>query len=327
MLKTFFNQTVLPRSIQADLEAVNELIQKELTSKASLTTEVAHHIIHAGGKRVRPLLVLLTARAFGYQGEHHQLLATMIEFIHTASLLHDDVVDEATLRRGVISANRVFGNAASVLVGDFLHTRAFELMLAVNHIDVMHVVAKTTNEIAEGEVLQLMHRHEITLTEEVYMTIIRAKTAKLFEAAAHIGAILGTNDPKALEASKIFGDALGCAFQLIDDYLDYAARDKAWGKTIGQDLKESKMTLPLIAFMKEASTLDKECIIDYICNGKNVHFDAIFKAVCDSSALTRVAEQAAFFAQKAVAALEKFPQNEYTMYLKTVCQFVVNRQF
>lgn len=329
MLKNLFNNSkaLLPASIGEDLAAIDERIHQELASKAPLTTEVANYIINAGGKRLRPLLVLLVARALGYAGENHRLLATMIEFIHTASLLHDDVVDEASLRRGKPSANRAFGNAASVLVGDFLHTRAFQLMLSVNNLDVMKVVAKATNQIAEGEVLQLMKQHEIAVTEEEYMAIISAKTARLFEAASQIGAIISTDSENLRQAAKSFGYDVGCAFQMIDDCLDYGADASSLGKVVGQDLKEGKMTLPLIFVMKNGTSTQKEMIKQYIQNEKKEYFQAIFDAVKSSEALAYGSKKAADFAQKAIQTLESFPQNEYKACLLQLCEFIVARKF
>ena len=231
--------------VAADMQAVNELIQERLRSDVLLINQLSLYIINSGGKRLRPLLVLLAAHAGGYGGRHHHELAAIVEFIHTATLLHDDVVDASDLRRGRETANAIWGNEASVLVGDFLYSRAFEMMVEVGSMRIMEIMAQTTNTIAEGEVMQLLNCHDPDTTEAHYLEVIRCKTAKLFEAAARIGAVLGEQPPAIEEAMAAYGMHLGTAFQLIDDVLDYSADAAETGKNIGDDLAEGKPTLPL----------------------------------------------------------------------------------
>ena len=235
---------------QDDMTAVNQHIFSQLSSDVALINQLGIYIVNSGGKRLRPLLAVLAARALGYQGQQHITLATIIEFIHTATLLHDDVVDESMLRRGKETANAVFGNQASVLVGDFLYTRSFQLMVSLGQMRVMQILADATNIIAEGEVLQLMNVNDPDTTEESYMQVIYCKTAKLFEAATQLAAVLSGKDEAIVEAMKAYGMHLGTAFQLIDDVLDYQANVDELGKNIGDDLAEGKPTLPLIHALK-----------------------------------------------------------------------------
>jgi len=245
--------------IQDDIQAVDQLILERLASDVVLINQIGHYIINSGGKRLRPLLVLLSARACGYQGTDHRLMAAVIEFIHTSTLLHDDVVDESDTRRGNKTANEVWGNAASVLVGDFLYSRSFEMMVEPQNIRIMQVMSEATNVIAEGEVLQLLNCHDADTTEERYMEVIHRKTAKLFEAATVMGPILA-NKPELEEALIAYGCHLGAAFQLIDDVLDYTADESELGKNIGDDLAEGKPTLPLIFSLKNGTDEDKSTI-------------------------------------------------------------------
>lgn len=245
--------------IQDDINAVDQLILDRLSSDVVLINQIGHYIINSGGKRLRPLLVLLSARACGYQGSDHQLMAAVIEFIHTSTLLHDDVVDESDTRRGNKTANEVWGNSASVLVGDFLYSRSFEMMVEPGQIKIMQVMSEATNIIAEGEVLQLLNCHDADTTEARYMEVIHRKTAKLFEAATQMGPILA-NKPELEEAFIAYGRHLGAAFQLIDDALDYTANEDELGKNIGDDLAEGKPTLPLIYVLQNGTEDEKDIV-------------------------------------------------------------------
>ncbi|MDL2284050.1 polyprenyl synthetase family protein [Oxalobacter sp. OttesenSCG-928-P03] len=317
----------LPDPLPADMDALDCLIHEQLRSDAGLITQVGEHIINAGGKRIRPLLVLLMARMMGYRGTDHHILAAIIEFIHTASLLHDDVVDESMLRRGVESANARFGNAASVLVGDFMHTRAFQMMLSVNDRRVMEILAQATNTIAEGEVMQLMSIRQADMDEAAYCRIIYAKTAKLFEAASVLGAVITSPSERYLAAATAYGRSLGMAFQLIDDCLDYAGDASTLGKNTGNDLREGKMTLPLIRLMQRGTDRDRERVRDYIINDAAIYFDDIINAVRQSDALEYTAQKAADTAREALAALEIFPDNEYRTRLMQLCRFAIKRTY
>ena len=316
----------LPDPLDQDMSALDLLVYAQLRSEVSLVTEVAGHIINAGGKRIRPLLVLLTARAFGYEGDRHLTLAAIIEFIHTASLLHDDVVDEALLRRGVESANARFGNAASVLVGDFLHTRAFQLMLDVNNVEIMHVLAQTTNAIAEGEIMQLTKRRNTDITEEEYFRIIEAKTARLFSAACELGALIASASSVNRKTAAKFGKSLGMAFQLIDDYLDYAGETDVLGKNTGNDLREGKMTLPLIFLMQNGTEAEKNIIKKHIENGEEGHTQAIIEAVKNSQALEYTYQIALNHASQASSAMAHFKNSTYQSALTGLCHLLVKRK-
>ncbi len=317
----------LPDLIDTDLKALDHLIHTRLHSDAVLAREVSEHIINAGGKRIRPLLVMLVARALDYAGYDHHTLAAIIEFIHTASLLHDDVVDESDFRRGIESANARFGNAASVLVGDFMHTRAFQMMLSLKNMQVMEILAETTNTIAEGEIFQLMKKARTDINEADYFRIIHAKTAKLFEAAANLGALVATGDVTLNESAAVYGRCLGLSFQLIDDYLDYAGEKALLGKRTGNDLREGKMTLPLIFLMEKGTHQEKEMIRQYIEDGQKNHFEKIIDAVRKSEALPYVLEKAQELAKEALDALAVFPDTKYRHYLKQLCHFAVSRKY
>src|SRR5436190_358336 len=244
----------------ADMKEVDAVIQRRLASDVALINQIAHYIISAGGKRIRPMLVLLFSRALGFEGPERFELAATVEFIHTATLLHDDVVDESALRRGRATANALFGNAASVLVGDFLYSRAFQMMVSINRMRVLQVLADATNVIAEGEVLQLMNMHDADLGVEDYLRVIRFKTAKLFEASARLGAVLAQAGTPVEEACADYGRSLGTAFQLVDDLLDYEGDSGQLGKNIGDDLREGKPTLPLLVAMQRSAPADRELI-------------------------------------------------------------------
>lgn len=311
--------------IAMDMTAVNQVIREQLHSDVPLVNQIAEYIISAGGKRIRPVLVLLVANAYGYQGRHHHELAAIVEFIHTATLLHDDVVDESSLRRGRQTANALFGNAASVLVGDFLYSRAFQMMVSINSMRIMQILADATNVIAEGEVLQLLNMHDPDVTEERYLQVIRSKTAKLFEAAAEIGALIaGANDDQITAAGE-YGRCIGTAFQLIDDVLDYSGNAEDIGKNVGDDLREGKPTLPLIYLMKNGSDAEKELIRTSIEQGDESKFNDILQAITNSGALEYTRNQAILASEKAAAAVSDLPESSYKSALLSLSHFAVNR--
>ena len=293
--------------IGQDMKQVDAVIRDRLYSDVVLVRQVAEYIINSGGKRMRPALVLLSAGALRYQGAHHHELAAVIEFIHTATLLHDDVVDESAMRRGRDTANAMFGNAASVLVGDFLYSRAFQMMVNVKNMRVMEILAGATNIIAEGEVLQLMNCHDADVDETRYMQVIHYKTAKLFEAAAQLGAVVAHAAPELEEALRAYGMHLGTAFQLVDDVLDYSGAEVETGKHLGDDLAEGKPTLPLIYAMQHGSVEDAACVRHAIEHGGRDDFMKVLAAIRDSGALEHTkarAEREAALAREAISVLE-----------------------
>jgi octaprenyl-diphosphate synthase len=294
-----------------DLAEVDRVIRARLASEVALINTVSEYIIAAGGKRMRPVLLLLTARALNYTGRHHHLLAAVIEFIHTATLLHDDVVDESALRRGRQTANAAFGNAASVLVGDFLYSRAFQMMVEADDMRVMRVLSDATNVIAEGEVLQLINCNDPDVDEARYLQVIRYKTARLFEAAAQLGAILAGADP-ALEAGAAeYGRRLGTAFQLIDDVLDYSGVTADIGKNVGDDLREGKPTLPLIHVLANGNADECALVREAIVNGHTDQFGPIMAAIDRTGALTYTRERARLEAQAAADAIAPLPASPF----------------
>ncbi len=307
------------------MRAVDAVIRRRLASDVVLIRQVAEYIISGGGKRLRPAMLLLAAGATGYTGRHHHELAAVIEFIHTATLLHDDVVDESALRRGRKTANAAFGNAASVLVGDFLYSRAFQMMLAVDDMHVMAVLADATNTIAEGEVLQLLNVHNADTDETHYLEVVRRKTAKLFEAAARLGAILGRAAAVFEEGLAQYGAHVGTAFQLIDDVLDYSGDLNETGKNLGDDLNEGKPTLPLIYAMRKGSTAQTQTVRHAIERGGREDFAAVLKAITDTGALEYAREQARREAAAACAAIKQLPNSKYRDSLLQLADFAVNR--
>ncbi|SFA92977.1 octaprenyl-diphosphate synthase [Collimonas sp. OK607] len=311
--------------IAADMEAVNAVIRRQLHSEVPLVNQIAEYIISAGGKRLRPVLVLLMAQAYGYGGDKHHELAAVIEFIHTATLLHDDVVDESSLRRGRQTANALFGNAASVLVGDFLYSRAFQMMVAVDNARVMQIVADATNVIAEGEVLQLLNMHNPDVSEENYLQVIRSKTAKLFEAAAQLGVLIAGAGDDVIEAAGEYGRSLGTAFQLIDDVLDYSGNASDIGKNVGDDLREGKPTLPLIYLMENGTPEQRALVRSCIENGDEQHFDEILAAITSSGALDYTRHEAEKAAQRAAAAISGLPNSQFKDSLLQLSAFAVDR--
>ena len=309
-----------------DMMAVNELIQQQVDSEVSLINQLGFYIVNSGGKRLRPLLTVLAARALNIQTEQHYTLATIIEFIHTATLLHDDVVDESTMRRGKETANAVFGNQASVLVGDFLYTRSFQMMVSLKRMRVMEILSDATNVIAEGEVLQLMNCNDPETSEESYMQVIYSKTARLFEAATLLSAILTDQDKKIEFAMQEYGKYLGTAFQLVDDILDYAADPEEMGKNVGDDLAEGKPTLPLLYAMWHGNETQSQRIKDAIENGNGMqHFDEIMKAMEQTGALNYTKKQALDASEKAINALRPIPDSEYKNALIALANIAVER--
>ncbi len=294
-----------------DMAGVDRVIAERLDTGVPLVAEVCRYIISAGGKRLRPALLLLTCGALGYTGAQRHNLAAVVEFIHTATLLHDDVVDDSTLRRGRSTANHAFGNPASVLVGDFLYSRAFQMMLDANDLRVMEILADATNVIAEGEVLQLMNMHDASLDEAGYLRVIRSKTAKLFEASARLGAVLAKASPEIEQGCAEYGQALGTSFQIVDDILDYDGNTLEMGKNLGDDLREGKVTLPLIAAMQRGSAAECTLIRSAIESGSTAALADILSIVQHTQALDVARQAAQAEVDRAKAALQGFPASPY----------------
>lgn len=312
--------------ISGDMREVDAVISRRLDSGVPLVGEVSRYIISSGGKRLRPALLLLVCRALGYAGEQRFNLAAVVEFIHTATLLHDDVVDDSTLRRGRATANEHFGNPASVLVGDFLYSRAFQMMLDAHDVRVMEILADATNVIAEGEVMQLMNMHDPGLDEAAYLQVIRSKTAKLFEASARLGAVLAKAPPAVEQACADYGQALGTAFQVIDDVLDYAGDAQELGKNIGDDLREGKVTLPLIVAMRRGSSEQRALVRRAIETGALEELDHVVAIVRDTGALDVAHEAAAAEARRAMSAAERLPPNEHAQALVQLAASLLQRR-
>lgn len=310
----------------ADMTAVNELIYNQLHSDVALINQLGIYIVNAGGKRMRPMLSVLAARAIGYEGKDHISIAAIVEFIHTSTLLHDDVVDESDMRRGRETANALFGNSASVLVGDFLYSRSFQMMTSIKDLRVMEVLADTTNVVAEGEVLQLMNCNDPDTTEESYMQVIYCKTARLFEAATQLAAVIAKKDPKIEQALADYGKHLGTAFQLVDDIMDYTADAQEMGKNVGDDLAEGKPTLPLLYAMQHGNEKQTQLIRDAIehCNGME-HLDSILAAMKETGALVYTQRKAEQEADKAINALHIIPESEYKTALIALAHIAANR--
>jgi octaprenyl-diphosphate synthase len=320
-------QNNIAQPIAADMDAVNAVIRRQLDSSVPLVNQIAEYIISAGGKRIRPLLVLLVANAYGYRGTHHHELAAVVEFIHTATLLHDDVVDESALRRGRQTANALFGNAASVLVGDFVYSRAFQMMVSINDMRVMQILADATNVIAEGEVLQLLNMHDPDVSEERYLQVIRSKTAKLFEAAAQLGAVIARASEAEVGAAAEYGRSLGTAFQLVDDVLDYSGNAADIGKNVGDDLREGKPTLPLIYLMQNGTSGQRALVRACIENGDEQHFDEILAAITTSGALDYTRRQAEQAAHRATASIATLSDSQFKDSLLQLSAFAVDRNY
>jgi octaprenyl-diphosphate synthase len=309
----------------ADMKEVDAVIQRRLSSEVALIDQIAHYIISAGGKRIRPMLVLLFSRALGFAGPERFELAATVEFIHTATLLHDDVVDESALRRGRQTANALFGNAASVLVGDFVYSRAFQMMVSVNRMRVLEVLADATNVIAEGEVLQLMNMHDPDIAVEDYLRVIRFKTAKLFEASARLGAVLAQAPHEVEECCADYGRSLGTAFQLVDDLLDYEGSTSELGKNVGDDLREGKPTLPLLVAMSRGSSAERELIRHAIEHGEVARLAEIAEIVRHTGAVAATRDAARAEAVKARDALRVIPASPSREALLEFCVRSVDR--
>lgn len=310
-----------------DMKAVNDFILSQLRSDVVLINQIGAHIIHSGGKRLRPLLVILAARALGYQGQDHIALAAIIEFIHTATLLHDDVVDASDKRRNQDTANALWGNAASVLTGDFLYSRSFEMMVALNTMEVMRVLSRATNRIAEGEVLQLLNCNNPDTSEKEYLEVIVRKTAVLFEAGCRLGAIIAQAAPAIEQALSDYGLHLGTAFQLVDDALDYSAKAEELGKNLGDDLAEGKPTLPLIHAMARGTPEQSQLIRDAITNGGREQIDRILGIIASTGAIEYTARLAQQEAELAKNALTSLPVSEYRDALAFLADYAVSRTF
>ncbi len=310
-----------------DMQAVDRIINRSLTSEIDLINTVASYIVHSGGKRLRPLILLLCANAHGYRGNHHILLAAAIEFIHTATLLHDDVVDASATRRGQPTANEVWGNEASVLVGDFLYSRSFELIVEIGDRDVMQVLARTTNAIAEGEMLQLMYAHSPQTTEQQYMDTIQRKTAKLIESAARLGGMIAGQDEPINTALASYGMHLGTAFQLVDDVLDYDASSHDIGKDIGDDLAEGTPTLPLIHVLDNGNPSEKCAVSQVIETGDRNRISEILRIVRGTGALDYTMQKAHGQAELAIRSLAPLPHTPYRRALEDLARFSVLRDY
>ena len=308
-----------------EMRRVDGVIQLRLASDVAMINQIAQYIISAGGKRIRPMLVLLFSRALGFDGPERFELAATVEFIHTATLLHDDVVDESALRRGRQTANALFGNAASVLVGDFVYSRAFQMMVSVNRMRVLEVLAEATNVIAEGEVLQLMNMHDPDLAVADYLRVIRFKTAKLFEASARLGAVLAETSSEVEESCAEFGRALGTAFQLVDDLLDYEGATEQLGKNVGDDLREGKPTLPLLIAMERGSASERALIRHAIEHGEIARLSEIVEIVRHTGAIAATRDAARVEADKAMRCLELLEPSEHRQALVDLCVRSVER--
>jgi octaprenyl-diphosphate synthase len=313
--------------IDDDMVRVNECIKDKLRSDVVLINQVGQYIVHSGGKRLRPVLHLLTANAFQYKGDQHIECATLIEFIHTATLLHDDVVDASELRRGQETANALFGNEASVLVGDFLYSRAFQMMVHIDKMQVMDILANATNTIAEGEVQQLLNVHDPDTTEARYLQVIHDKTAKLFESATQLAAVLSEQNPEVEDSIARYGMHLGTAFQLVDDILDYGESSGEIGKNVGDDLAEGKPTLPLIYAMRNGNDAQRSLMRDVIEQGGRDKFPEVKTALIETGAIDYTEQTARSEADKAIECLRVLPDTIYKGALHALAEFSVNRTY
>ncbi len=311
--------------VAEDMRAVDRLVEHKLSSDVVLINQLGSYIISSGGKRLRPLMVLLSARAAGYAGDQHIEVATIIEFIHTATLLHDDVVDDSDMRRGRETANNLWGNAASVLVGDFLYSRSFQMMVGLDRMTVMQILADTTNAIAEGEVMQLLNIHDPDTTEARYFEVIRSKTARLFEAAARLGAVLADRPASEERALAEYGLHLGLAFQLIDDLLDYSGAGEDIGKNIGDDLAEGKPTLPLIYTIEHGTSHQQALIRSAIEEGGRAKIGEVIKAIESTGAINYTARLVRQQTDRAITALANVPASVYKEAMISLAEFSANR--
>jgi octaprenyl-diphosphate synthase len=330
MAATILTTAITPTNplslIANDMREVDSVIADRLHTSVPLISQISQYIIAAGGKRLRPALLLMICKALGYEESQRFNLAAVVELIHTATLLHDDVVDESTMRRGRATANEAFGNPASVLVGDFLHTRSFQMMVAAGSTRVLQILSDATNIIAEGEVQQLMNMHDASLDEEGYLQVIRSKTAKLFEASAQLGAVLAGSSPAVEDACATYGQALGTAFQIIDDVLDYTGDTAEMGKNLGDDLREGKCTLPLIAAMQRASPEQAAIVRQAIEQGSTEQLATVIAIVQATGALDVARAAAHAEAQRAIDALEHLPDNLHTANLLQLAAQLLDRR-
>lgn len=318
--------------VKAEMKLVDQAILSQLNSDVVLINQLGHYIISGGGKRIRPLIAILAAKALGYQGSEHITCATFVEFIHTATLLHDDVVDESEMRRGKETANALFGNAASVLVGDFIYTRAFQLMTSLDNLPILKVMSDATNVIAEGEVQQLMNCNDPNTTEVSYMQVIYSKTARLFEAATQCAALVANANTTIVNALRDYGRYLGTAFQLIDDILDYSANAQALGKNIGDDFVEGKPTLPLLHLMTSAMQANKQEQANFIRQaieqgGKREEMEKVLEMMVEHQSLDYTMQKAKQEAQKAVDCLAVLPHSDYKQALISLAYLSVDRHY
>lgn len=321
------NFDIIREPVKEEIIAVNQLIKQELHSDVVLVNQIGSYIVNSGGKRLRPLLLVLATKALNYTGKQHLKLATAIEFVHTASLLHDDVVDESNLRRGQETVNSAWGNSASVLVGDFLYSRAFEIMVSANNLRVMQQIAETTTALSEGEVLQLLNIHNSATTEEIYLEVISRKTAILFRSAAQLSAILAEAPPAVEESLIDYGLHLGIAFQLIDDVLDYRADPEQTGKNLGDDLAEGKPTLPLIYAIQQSTEEQANVIRKAIEDGNRDAFAEVYQIVESSDAIAYTESRAREEAQTAIESLSLIPPSKYKDAMIALAEFSVQRNY
>ena len=319
------NYSDIQTLMKSDMEKTDEVLIERLNSNVGLINQMSHYIITSGGKRLRPLLLLLSARATNYKGKDHHAMAVVIELIHTATLLHDDVVDESTTRRGQDTSNELWGNAPSVLVGDFLYSRAFEIMVEPNSMAIMKILSKTTNQIAEGEVLQLLNIKNTNVSQTEYFNVIEQKTACLFEAACKIGALLSDSSKKTINSLGDFGFHLGKSFQIIDDALDYDSDPITIGKEVGDDLSEGKITLPMIYALEKTSGAENKILKNAIKTADSSNIDNIVNILCDVNAFEFTRQIAQNESQQALKSLEDIPDSEYRSALKLLCELSLNR--
>lgn len=319
--------SIIHSCIAEDMRKVDSVIRQSLHSEVTLVNQISEYIINSGGKRLRPILVLLSAGLFGEIQNHHHQLAAIVELIHTSTLLHDDVVDESSKRRGQSTANALFGNAASVLVGDFVYSRTFQMMVAIKNMRVMEVLSNATNIIAEGEVLQLLNINNADISDEDYLRVIHYKTAKLFEAATQLGAIISKASPEDEAALSLYGMHLGTAFQLVDDILDLNGNSDEIGKNLGDDLAEGKPTLPLLYAMRNSDAEQSQLIRNAIEHGGLDHLPQVIAAVHDSGALLHVRKLAENEADKCCKAIAHFPDSAFKQAMVALAEFAVKRSF
>ena len=311
--------------MKSDMEKTDNILIDRLDSNVDLINQMSHYIIASGGKRIRPLILLLCARATNYGGTDHHAMAVVIELIHTATLLHDDVVDESTTRRNQDTANELWGNAASVLVGDFLYSRAFEILVEPNSMSIMRILSKATNQIAEGEVIQLLNIKNTDVSQAEYFNVLEQKTACLFEAACKIGALLSDSSEKTINSLGDFGLHLGIAFQIIDDALDYESNSTTMGKEVGDDLSEGKITLPMIYALEKTSGSENKILRDAIKTADASNIDKIINILCSVNAFEFTRKIAENESQKALKSLKNIPDSEYRSALKLLCELSLNR--